>query len=126
MCDICGCILDLCGVTTQFPWRTANSGDHNDSMLEDLCKSLGGLELRAYLGGMSSESKDHVITSNDVDDDKELEVLLSPSKGTSHKDGEFNETVTQSLKHNFVQNDDSLDDAKSIAVISKIKVRACV
>ena len=103
----------------QFPWRTASSGDHNDSMLEDLCKTLSGLELRAYLGGVSSESEDHVITSNDGDNDKELEALLSPSKGTSHKDGG---TVTQSLKHKFIQNDDSLDDAKSITVISKIKV----
>ena len=84
-------------MTTQFPWRTADTSasNHNDSVLDDLCKTLSGLELRAYLGGVSSGS-DRVITNN-VDDEKELELLLSPSK-TTGKDSDVNKTATQSLK----------------------------
>ena len=124
MCDICGRILDLCGVTTQFPWRTAETSgsNHDDSVLEDLCKTLSGLELRAYLGGVSS---DHVITSNNIDDERELELLLSPNK-MSHRDSDLNKTATQSLKDSLIQSDHHLEsklgDASTIATINKIKV----
>ena len=127
LCDICGLILDLCDVTTQFPWRTAvvTDNDHNDSILEDLCKTLSKPELRVYLEGMPSGS-DHVITTDSIDDDEELELLLSPSKSTSHKDNDSNQTTTQSLKPNFIPNDqhlrDRLEDVTTITTINKIKV----
>ena len=133
MCDICGHILDLCGVTTQFPWRTAvtTTTNNGDSMLEDLCKTLSELELRAYLGDVPSGSTEgHMITADDIDDDKELELLLSPSKATGHKESAVNDkTANRSLKHKFIQNDhhleNCLDDADTIATINKIKVCAC-
>ena len=129
MCDICGHVLDLCGINTPFPWRTAivaGGDDHNDSVLEDLCKTLSELELRAYLGGVSSGS-DHVITTDDINDDgKELELLLSPSKIVGNSKSVLNKTATQSLKHNRIQNShhlsDTLNDANTIATINKIKV----
>ena len=117
-------------MTTQFPWRTAetSASNHNDSVLEDLCKTLSGLELRAYLGGVSSGS-DHVITTNNVDDEKELELLLSPSK-TTGRDSDVNKTATQSLKHSLIQNDhhleSSLGDVNTKAIINKIKVHTYV
>ena len=47
LCDICGQILDLCGVTTQFPWRTTaatttvvTNGNTNTTKLKELCKNL--------------------------------------------------------------------------------------
>ena len=130
MCDICGRILDLCGVTTQFPWRTAVTTDHGDSMLEDLCKTLSELELRAYLGDVPSGSEEgHVIATNNGDDDKELELLLSPSKTTSDKESGLNDNKMANrslIKHKFIQNDhdleNCLDDANTIATINKIKV----
>ena len=114
-------------MTTLFPWRIAETSgsNHNDSVLEDLCKTLSGLELRAYLGGVSSGS-DRVITTNNVDDEKELELLLSPSK-TTGRDSDLNKMATQSLKHSLIQNDhhleSSLNDVNTKAVINKIKVR---
>ena len=125
MCAICSRILDLCGVTTQFAWRTAETlcSSHDDSVLEDLCKTLSGLELRAYLGG--SSGSDHVITTNDIDDEKELELLRSPSKMTG-KDSDLNKMATQSLKHSFIENDhhleNSLEDVNTKAIVNKIKV----
>ena len=132
LCDICGRILDLAGVTTQFPWRTAvvASGDNqNDSMLEEMCKTLSELEMRVYLEGISSEP-DHVILTNDDDTDKELELLLSPSKSVDNhhkKDGLKNKTATQSLDHSFVDLEHHLrygiNDANTMATVSQIKVR---
>ena len=105
----------------------ATAADHNDSMLEDLCKTLSELELRAYLGGGSSGSVDHVITTNDVDDDKELELLLSPSKSAGHKNSDLNNTTNRSLKHKFIENnhrlENSMDDVNTIATMNKLKVR---
>ena len=94
-------------------------------MLEDLCNTPSELELRAYLGDVPSGSTEgHVITTDDVDDDKELELLLSPSKTTDHKEESgLNKMANRSLKHKFIQNDnhleDSLDDADTIATINK-------
>ena len=127
MCNICGRILDLCGVATQFPWQTSmvTATNQGDSMLEDLCNTPSELELRAYLGDVPSGSTEgHVITTDDVDDDKELELLLSPSKTTDHKEESgLNKMANRSLKHKFIQNDnhleDSLDDADTIATINK-------
>ena len=119
-------------MATQFPWRTAvvTATDHDDSMLEDLCKTLSELELRAYLGDMPSGSRGHVIATDDIDDVKELELLLSPSKSTGRKDSGLNKMANRSLKEKFIQNDhhleNSLDDADTIATINKIKVCLCV
>lgn len=91
-------------------------------MLEELCKTLSELELRAYLGGKSSGS-DHVITTDDIDDEKELELLLSPSKNANRKDSGSNRLATRSLN---IQNDyhlgNKLGDVNTIATINQIKV----
>ena len=123
LCDICGRILDLCGVTTQFPWRTINSittaiNDGNTSAikLKELSKSLSEVELRAYLGGVGS---DHVI-HNDDDDNEELDLLVSPSNSV-HDTLLCDKTTTQSLNKFHLGN--WLDDKDTIEIVSQIKVR---
>jgi len=128
VCDICGRILDLCGATTQFPWRTTSivtavvtNGNTSSNMLKDLCKSLSELELRAYLGGVNS---DHVIR-NDEDDNEELDLLVSPSNSvhSTVKCSELigsNKTATQSLDKlhlgNWLDNKDTIDTANQLKV----------
>ncbi|XP_065901024.1 uncharacterized protein [Dysidea avara] len=127
LCDICGRILDLCGVTTQFPWRTTTAtttvvtnGNTNTTKLKELCKSLSELELRAYLGGVGS---DHVIQT-DEDDNEELDLLVSPSNSV-HDTLECsdligsNKTTTQSLNKLHLGN--WLDNKDTIGTTNQLK-----
>jgi len=129
VCDICGRILDLCGATTQFPWRNTNivtalvtNGNTSSKMLKELCKSLSELELRAYLGGVDS---DHVI-QNDEDDNEELDMLVSPSSSVHDtlKCSDLinsNKTTTQSL--NKIHLGNWLDDKDTVDTAYQLKVR---
>jgi len=118
VCDICGRILDLCGATTQFPWRTTTTvvtnGNASSNMLKELCKSLSELELRAYLRGGDS---DHVIQNSD--DNEELDLLMSPNNSSDQISS--NKTTTLSFKKlnlgNWLDDKDIIDTAIQLKVM---------